>query len=67
MSQGTVMVQPKQEKDFTVGTPEEFVRRFGGTKVINKVKKLCSLCAQFGLFWERPEEYMYVNAQLCRF
>jgi hypothetical protein len=38
MSQGTVMVQPKQEKDFTVGTPEEFVRRFGGTKVINKVK-----------------------------
>jgi hypothetical protein len=39
MSQGTVMVQPKQEKDFTVGTPEEFVRRFGGTKVINKVKE----------------------------
>ena len=38
MSQGTVMIQPKfQEKDFTVGTPEEFVRRFGGTKVINKV------------------------------
>ncbi|XP_021925280.1 acetyl-CoA carboxylase [Zootermopsis nevadensis] len=37
MSQGTVVVQPKQEKDFTVGTPEEFVRRFGGTKVINKV------------------------------
>ena len=38
MSQGTVVVQPKQEKDFTVGTPEEFVRRFGGTRVINKVK-----------------------------
>jgi len=38
MSQGTVMVQPKQEKDFTVGTPEEFVRRFGGSRVINKVK-----------------------------
>lgn len=38
MSQGTVMVQPRfQEKDFTVATPEEFVRRFGGTKVINKV------------------------------
>ncbi|KAJ4444606.1 hypothetical protein ANN_06402 [Periplaneta americana] len=37
MSQGTVMIQPKQEKDFTLGTPEEFVRRFGGTKVINKV------------------------------
>jgi acetyl-CoA carboxylase/biotin carboxylase 1 len=48
MSQGTVMVQPKQEKDFTVGTPEEFVRRFGGTKVINKVRKLCSCNAQFG-------------------
>jgi len=38
MSQGTVMVQPKQEKDFTLGTPEEFVRRFNGTKVINKVR-----------------------------
>ncbi|KAJ9595496.1 hypothetical protein L9F63_013318, partial [Diploptera punctata] len=38
MSQGTVMIQQKfQEKDFTVGTPEEFVRRFGGTKVINKI------------------------------
>nr|CAD7441865.1 unnamed protein product [Timema bartmani] len=38
MSQGTVMAHSKfQEKDFTVGTPEEFVRRFGGSKVINKV------------------------------
>jgi len=26
-----------QEKDFTVATPEEFVHRFGGTRVINKV------------------------------
>lgn len=26
-----------QEKDFTVATPEEFVKRFNGTKVINKV------------------------------
>lgn len=42
MSQGTVMIQAQnnrsQEKDFTVATPEEFVHRFGGTRVINKVK-----------------------------
>nr|XP_008194740.1 PREDICTED: acetyl-CoA carboxylase isoform X1 [Tribolium castaneum] len=38
MSQGTVMLQNRlQEKDFTVATPEEFVKRFNGTKVINKV------------------------------
>ncbi|XP_066148844.1 acetyl-CoA carboxylase isoform X1 [Euwallacea fornicatus] len=39
MSQGTVMLQNNrhQEKDFTVATPEEFVKRFNGTKVINKV------------------------------
>ncbi|XP_012280846.1 acetyl-CoA carboxylase isoform X2 [Orussus abietinus] len=40
MSQGTVMIQAQsrlQEKDFTVATPEEFVRRFGGTNIINKV------------------------------
>ncbi|KAL6432779.1 hypothetical protein ACFW04_006277 [Cataglyphis niger] len=40
MSQGTVMIQTPnrlQEKDFTIATPEEFVHRFGGTKVINKV------------------------------
>ncbi|XP_015588836.1 acetyl-CoA carboxylase isoform X3 [Cephus cinctus] len=40
MSQGTVMIQTQsrqQEKDFTIATPEEFVRRFGGTRVINKV------------------------------
>ncbi|XP_046476133.1 acetyl-CoA carboxylase isoform X3 [Neodiprion pinetum] len=40
MSQGTVMIQAQSrqlEKDFTVATPEEFVRRFGGTQVINKV------------------------------
>lgn len=36
MSQG-MMHNRLQEKDFTVATPEEFVRRFGGTKVINKV------------------------------
>ncbi|XP_066991423.2 acetyl-CoA carboxylase isoform X2 [Anabrus simplex] len=38
MSQGTVIAHARfQEKDFTVATPEEFVRRFGGTRVINKV------------------------------
>ena len=25
-------------KDFTVATPEEFVKRFGGDRVINKVQ-----------------------------
>jgi hypothetical protein len=40
MSQGTVMLQNRlQEKDFTVATPEEFVKRFSGTKVINKVRQ----------------------------
>ncbi|KAK9746194.1 Carbamoyl-phosphate synthase L chain, ATP binding domain [Popillia japonica] len=38
MSQGTVMLHNRQqEKDFTVATTEEFVKRFNGTKVINKV------------------------------
>ncbi|XP_076277454.1 acetyl-CoA carboxylase isoform X2 [Lasioglossum baleicum] len=40
MSQGTVMIQTQSrllEKDFTIATPEEFVHRFGGTKVINKI------------------------------
>lgn len=40
MSQGTVMLHNNlQEKDFTVATPEEFVKRYNGTKVINKVRK----------------------------
>ncbi|XP_017779998.1 PREDICTED: acetyl-CoA carboxylase isoform X2 [Nicrophorus vespilloides] len=38
MSQGTVMLHNRmQEKDFIVATPEVFVKRFNGTKVINKV------------------------------
>ncbi|XP_063836582.1 acetyl-CoA carboxylase isoform X2 [Ostrinia nubilalis] len=38
MSQGTVIHSQRfQEKDFTIATPEEFVRRFQGTKPINKV------------------------------
>lgn len=43
MSQGTVMIQTQNrlhEKDFTIATPEEFVHRFGGTRVINKVRIL---------------------------
>ncbi|CAH1987134.1 unnamed protein product [Acanthoscelides obtectus] len=38
MSQGTVMQQNRiEERNFTVATPEEFVKRFNGTRVINKV------------------------------
>ncbi|CAH1163265.1 unnamed protein product [Phaedon cochleariae] len=38
MSQGTVIIQNRlEEKHFTVATPEEFVKRFNGTRVINKV------------------------------
>ncbi|RVE46271.1 hypothetical protein evm_009095 [Chilo suppressalis] len=38
MSQGTVIHSQRfQEKDFTIATPEEFVRRFQGTRPINKV------------------------------
>lgn len=58
MSQGTVMLHNNrfQEKDFTVATPEEFVKRFNGTKVINKVyfksmiaRKTCRKCLIFSL------------------
>ncbi|XP_059482101.1 acetyl-CoA carboxylase isoform X3 [Neocloeon triangulifer] len=37
MSQGTVLKAKMLEKDFIVATPEEFVKKFGGTRVINKV------------------------------
>lgn len=37
MSQGTVIHPRLTEKDCNVSTPEEFVKRFKGTKVINKV------------------------------
>jgi hypothetical protein len=30
-------------KDFTVATPEEFVKRFGGDRVINKVSSFIQL------------------------
>lgn len=42
MSQGTVIHQRLLDKEFTIGTPEEFVRRFNGTRVINKVCVLFS-------------------------
>lgn len=54
MSQGTVMIQAQSrqlEKDFTVATPEEFVRRFGGTKVINKVKFLIVINFYSAFLW----------------
>lgn len=38
MSHGTGLGQDRyQERDFVLATPEEFCKRFGGTKVINKV------------------------------
>lgn len=38
MSHGTGLGQDRyQERDFVLATPEEYVKRFGGTKVINKV------------------------------
>ncbi|GAB6029960.1 hypothetical protein CHUAL_005655 [Chamberlinius hualienensis] len=39
MSTGTIMHQQRlgDHRDFSVATPEEFVRRFGGNLVINKV------------------------------
>lgn len=46
------MVQPKQEKDFALGSPEEFVRRFGGTKVINKVNIMFILLKTWDILTE---------------
>jgi len=37
MSQGNVIYQRLTEKDFNVSTPEEFVKCFKGTWVINKI------------------------------
>lgn len=38
MSHGTGLGQDRyQERDFVLATTEEFVKRFGGTRVINKV------------------------------
>lgn len=39
MSQG-MMHNRSLDKDFTVASPEEFVKRFKGTRVINKVRLL---------------------------
>jgi len=45
MSQGNVIHQRLTEKDFNVSTPEEFVKRFKGTRVINKVRVHIFLCS----------------------
>lgn len=38
MSRGTGLGQDRnQDRDFHIGTTEEFVKRFGGTRVINRV------------------------------
>lgn len=38
MSHGTGLGENRyQERDFALATTEEFVKRFGGTRVINKV------------------------------
>lgn len=38
MSRGTGLgMERYQERDFVISTTEEFVKRFGGTRVINKV------------------------------
>lgn len=38
MSRGTGLGQDRyQQRDFVVATTEEFVKKFGGTRTINKV------------------------------
>lgn len=37
MSRGTGLGQATPERDFFISTPEEFVKKFGGSRVINKV------------------------------
>lgn len=38
MSRGTGLSSDRyQERDFIIATPEEFVKKFGGTRVINRV------------------------------
>ncbi len=32
------------QRDFTVASPAEFVTRFGGNKVIEKVRSLTAIC-----------------------
>jgi len=32
------------QRDFTVASPAEFVTRFGGNKVIEKVRSMTALC-----------------------
>lgn len=37
MSQSQLQREGVDQKDFNVATPEEFVRQFGGNRVINRV------------------------------
>ena len=37
MSGTHLSAQDREQKDLTLATPEEFVKRFNGTKIINKV------------------------------
>lgn len=37
MSRGTGLGTSQIERDFFISTPEEFVKKFGGSRVINKV------------------------------
>lgn len=47
MSHGTGLGQDRHaERDFVIATPEEFCKRFGGTKVINKVNIIYGLFSQ---------------------
>lgn len=44
MSRGTGLGQDRyQQRDFVVATTEEFVKKFGGTRPINKVPNLTTL------------------------
>lgn len=50
MSHGTGLGHnPYQDRDFVLATPEEFVKRFGGTKVINKVSHLIQYLDQLSI------------------
>ena len=49
-------------KDFTVATPEEFVKRFGGDRVINKVRSYAQwLRLFFIVVYETPAGVLLVN------
>ena len=51
-------------KDFTVATPEEFVKRFGGDRVINKVSE--SSAVYLGLGFYCMTQHCKMLGSLCR-